>query len=130
MQLPKDLLSDTYQTPDVILCQTNKDKICKLNATNLEGTFKFNSYSEISFDVPSVYCDTITGEMIPTPYYDYIEGLRLVYLKGFGYFQLQDPEVNGDGIQEYKHINAYSLEYSLSLYQATTLRSTKNVLKL
>lgn len=114
MQLPKDLLSDTYQTPDVILCQTNKDKICKLNATNLEGTFKFNSYSEISFDVPSVYCDTITGEMIPTPYYDYIEGLRLVYLKGFGYFQLQDPEVNGDGIQEYKHINAYSLEYSLS----------------
>lgn len=114
MQLPKDLLSDTYQVPDVILCQTNKDKICKLNATNLEGTFKFNSYSEISFDIPSVYCDTITGEMIPTPYYDYIEGLRLVYLQGFGYFQLQDPEVNGDGIKEYKHINAYSLEYSLS----------------
>lgn len=114
MQLPRDLLSETYQIPDVILCQTNKEKICKLNAINLEGTFKFNSYSEISFDVPSVYCDLISGETKPTPYYDYVEGLRLVYLKGFGYFQLQDPEINGNGIQEYKHINAYSLEYTLS----------------
>lgn len=114
MQLPRDLLSETYQIPDVILCQTNKEKICKLNVTNLEGTFKFNSYSEISFDVPSVYCDLISGETKPTPYYDYVEGLRLVYLKGFGYFQLQDPEINGNGIQEYKHINAYSLEYALS----------------
>lgn len=114
MQLPKDLLSDTYRVPNVVLCQTNKEKICKLNVINLEGTFKFNSYSEISFDVPSVYCDLITGETKPTPYYNYVEGLRLVYLEGFGYFQLQDPEINGDGIQEYKHINAYSLEYSLS----------------
>lgn len=114
MQLPKDLLSDTYRAPNVVLCQTNKEKICKLNVTNLEGTFKFNSYSEISFDVPSIYCDIITGETNPTPYYDYVEGLRLVYLEGFGYFQLQDPEIDGNGIQEYKHINAYSLEYSLS----------------
>ena len=114
MQLPRDLLSETYQVPDVILCQTNKEKICKLNVINLEGTFKFNSYSEISFDVPSIYCDIITGETKPTPYYDYVEGLRLVYLEGFGYFQLQDPEINGNGIQEYKHINAYSLEYALS----------------
>lgn len=114
MQLPKDLLSDTYRVPNVVLCQTNKEKICKLNVTNLEGTFKFNSYSEISFDVPSIYCDIITGETKPTPYYDYVEGLRLVYLDGFGYFQLQDPEIDGNGIQEYKHINAYSLEYSLS----------------
>lgn len=114
MQLPRDLLSETYQVPDVILCQTNKEKICKLNAINLEGTFKFNSYSEISFDVPSVYCDLISGETKSTPYYNYVEGLRLVYLEGFGYFQLQDPEINGNGIQEYKHINAYSLEYALS----------------
>lgn len=114
MQLPKDLLSDTYRAPNVVLCQTNKEKICKLDVTNLEGTFKFNAYSEISFDVPSIYCDIITGETKPTPYYDYVEGLRLVYLEGFGYFQLQDPEIDGNGIQEYKHINAYSLEYSLS----------------
>lgn len=114
MKLPFDLLSESYRKPKVILCQTNKDKICPLNTTDLQGTFKFNSYSEISFNVASVYSDMITGEQKHTPYYDYIEGLRLVYLEGFGYFQLQDPETYGDGIQEYKSINAYSLEYALS----------------
>ena len=73
-----------------------------------------NSYSEISFNVASIYHDLITGEQKRTPYYDYIEGLRLVYLEGFGYFQLQNPELYSDGIQEYKQINAYSLEYTLS----------------
>lgn len=114
MRLPKDLLSDTYKTPKVILCQTNKDKICQLDVNDLNGTFKFNGYSEISFNVPSIYHDLITGEQKRTPYYNYIEGLRLVYLEGFGYFQLQDPELYSDGIQEYKQLNAYSLEYSLS----------------
>ena len=114
MRLPKDLLSDTYKTPKVILCQTNKDKICQLDVNDLNGTFKFNGYSEISFNIPSIYHDLITGEQKRTPYYNYIEGLRLVYLEGFGYFQLQDPELYSDGIQEYKQLNAYSLEYSLS----------------
>lgn len=114
MILPKDLLSESYRKPKVILCQTNKDKICQLDATGLTGTFKFNSYSEISFNVASIYHDLITGEQKSTPYYDYIEGLRLVYLEGFGYFQLQNPELYSDGIQEYKQINAYSLEYTLS----------------
>lgn len=114
MILPKDLLSESYRKPKVILCQTNKDKICQLDATGLTGTFKFNSYSEISFNVASIYHDLITGEQKRTPCYDYIEGLRLVYLEGFGYFQLQNPELYSDGIQEYKQINAYSLEYTLS----------------
>lgn len=114
MILPKDLLSESYIKPKVILCQTNKEKICQLDVTELNGTFKFNSYSEISFNVASIYHDLISGETKPTPYYDYVEGLRLVYLEGFGYFQLQDPELYSDGIKEYKQINAYSLEYALS----------------
>ena len=114
MILPKDLLSESYRKPKVILCQTNKDKVCQLDATGLTGTFKFNSYSEISFNVASIYHDLITGEQKRTPYYDYIEGLRLIYLEGFGYFQLQNPELYSDGVQEYKQINAYSLEYTLS----------------
>ena len=51
MQLPFDLTSGTYRKPKVILCQTNKEKICQLDVTDLQGTFKFNSYSEISFNV-------------------------------------------------------------------------------
>ena len=121
MVLPQDLLSKSYTKPKVILCQTNKENICQLDATELSGTFKFNSYSEISFNVASVYQDLITGETKPTPYYDYIEGLRLVYLEGFGYFQLQNPELYSDGIKEYKSINAYSLEYVLSILYASDI---------
>ena len=99
MILPKDLLSESYIKPKVILCQTNKEKICQLDVTELNGTFKFNSYSEISFNVASIYHDLISGETKPTPYYDYVEGLRLVYLEGFGYFQLQDPKLYSYGIK-------------------------------
>ena len=109
MVLPQDLLSKSYTKPKVILCQTNKENICQLDATELSGTFKFNSYSEISFNVASVYQDLITGETKPTPYYDYIEGLRLVYLEGFGYFQLQNPELYSAGIKDYQSLTAYSI---------------------
>lgn len=114
MQLPKDILSGQYRKPNIYLCQTNKEKIGKLEVTNLNGTFKWNEYSEISFDIGRTYIDDVTGETLVNPYYDLVQGLRLVYLEGYGYFQLQDPEINGDGIQEQKTINAYSSEYDMS----------------
>ena len=114
MRLPYDLLKSTYVAPKVFLCETDKTKICELNTIGLKGTFKFNSYSEISFDVPRILLDTITGESYIHPYYDKIEAVRLVHLPGFGYFEIQDPNINSDGIQEIKSINAFSLEYTLS----------------
>lgn len=114
MKLPYDLLKSTYVAPKVFLCETDKTKICELNTIGLHGTFKFNSYSEISFDVPRTLIDTVTGESYIHPYYDKIEALRLLYLPGFGYFEIQDPSINSDGIKEIKSINAFSLEYSLS----------------
>lgn len=114
MRLPKNLLSDTYKKPSVYLCQTNKDRIGELIVHNFEGAFKWNTYSEISFDIDRMYCDVNTGETLINPYYDLVEGLRLVYVEGFGYFQLQDPEIDNDGIIETKSINANSSEYDLS----------------
>ena len=114
MQLPYDLVMDTYTSPKIKLCETNKKTICELHTVNLSGTFKFNSYSEISFEVPRVLIDTVTGETYIHPFYDKIEGLRLIYLDGFGYFELQNPSIFGNGIKESKTINAFSLEYTLS----------------
>ena len=114
MKLPYDLLRSTYVAPKVFLCETDKTKICELKTIGLNGTFKFNSYSEISFDVPRILLDTITGESYVHPYYDKIEAVRLLSLPGFGYFEIQTPTVNGDGIQETKSISAFSLEYTLS----------------
>lgn len=114
MRLPKNLLSDTYRPPAVYLCQTNKDRIGELNVNDFQGTFKWNAYSEVSFNIDRELCDIIYGNTDINPYYDLVEALRLVEIEGFGFFQLQDPEITSDGIKETKSINANSLEYDLS----------------
>ena len=102
MILPKNLLTNTYTRPDVYLCEVNKEKICKLEPINLNGSFKFNAYSEITFDIARVYNDVLTGETRINPYFDKIEALRLIYINGFGYFELQGPELTSNGIEERK----------------------------
>lgn len=114
MQLPFNLLTNTYDRPRCFLCETNKEKICLLETSNMSGTFKFNSYSELNFDVARVYNEMITGETKVNPFYNKVEALRLIFLEGFGYFELQDPEIDSDGIKEIKSLTAYSLEYTLS----------------
>lgn len=114
MRLPKDLLSGNYTRPRLFLCETNKDKITQLDVTNLNGSFKFNAYSELTFEIARTYNDLITGEIKVFPYYDKFEALRLLYLENFGYFEIQGPELTGDGIKEAKNITAYSYEYVLS----------------
>lgn len=113
--LPKDILNaGLYAKPNFFLCQTDKEKICKLETTETKGSFKFNSLSEISFETARVYNDLITGEQKINPYYNLIEALRLIYVEDFGYFELQGPELVSDGIEEKKSCTAYSLEYTLA----------------
>lgn len=114
MRLPKDIISKTYTKPKIYLCETDKTKICELETYNTHGTFKFNSMSELTFDVSRIYNDTITGESKVHPFYDKIEALRLINVDGFGYFELQGPELSSNGIEEVKSCTAYSLEYTLS----------------
>lgn len=80
----------------------------------MHGLFRFNSYSELTFTVGRTYIDSSSHIIAINPYYDKIEALRLVELEHFGYFEIQDPEIVIDGIQEVKNITAFSLEYSLS----------------
>ena len=114
MKLPFDILSKNYARPRLFLCETDKTKICQLDVTNLNGSFKFNSTSELTFEVGRIYNNLLTGENCVNPYYDKIEALRLLYLENFGYFEIQGPELTGDGIKEVKNITAYSYEYTLS----------------
>ena len=114
MRLPKDLLSGNYTKPRLFLCETNKDRICQLETTNTNGSFKFNSYSELNFEVARIYNDIITGETKVNPFFDKIESPRLIYLENFAYFELQGPDHDSDGIKESKTCTCYSLEYTLS----------------
>lgn len=114
VRLPFDLLSQNYVKPKLYLCETDKQRICQLETISLSGSFKFNAYSELSFSIGRTYTNMITGETLVNPFYHKIEALRLVYLEGFGYFEIQDPEIVSDGIKEIKNVAAYSLEYRLS----------------
>lgn len=114
MKLPFDILSGNYKKPNLYLCEPDKTRICKLDTTNTSGSFKFNTYSELSFEVGRTYNDMITGLQHVNPFYDYVEAFRLVELEGIGYFEIQGPELSSDGIKEVKNITAYSLEYTLS----------------
>ena len=114
MRLPHNLISGVYEKPKCYLCETDKTRICPLETSNMNGSFKFNAYSTLSFDVARVYNNIITGETKVNPFYDKVEAVRLVELDGFGYFELQDPDISGDGIKEIKSLQANSYEYTLS----------------
>ena len=114
MQLPYDIATNTYTAPKVFLCETDKTKIGELNTIGLNGGFKFNSYSELECEIPREIIDVVSGESYVSPLYDKVDALRLLYLPGFGYFEIQDPTITSDGIKESKQINAYSYEYTLS----------------
>lgn len=114
MRLPRNILTGNYMKPRIFLCEVDKEKIGQLETTDTKGSLKFNAYSELSFTVGRTYNDVITGKTLVNPYYDKIEGLRLIYLENIGYFEIQTPELVGDGIKETKNITAYSFEYILS----------------
>ena len=76
MRLPKDILSQTYTKPKVYLCETDRTKICQLEVSDLKGSFKLNSYSEITFEAGRTYNDLLAGETKVNPFYDKIEALR------------------------------------------------------
>lgn len=114
MRLPRNILSGNYVKPRIFLCDTNKEKICQLNTTETHGSFKFNSYSELSFKTARIYNDILNGQTKVNPFYDRIESPRLILLENFGYFEIQCPELNSDGIKESKSVTSYSLEYTLS----------------
>ena len=114
MQLIKDMMSGNYTKPRIFLCEADKVPICQLTTANTKAVLKFNSYSEVSFEVDRIYNDIITGESHVNPYYDKIESPRLVNIEGIGYFEIQGPDLSSDKIKEFKSVTAYSLEYTLS----------------
>ncbi len=114
MGLPKDLLSGAYKRPKLFLCGVDKTKICELDPISLSGSFKFNAYDELTFTIGRTYTNMISGNTDINPFYHKIEALRLVYLEGFGYFEIQEPEITSDGIREVKNVTAYGYEYTLA----------------
>ena len=120
MRLPKDLFG-AYTKPKIFLCETDKQKMGILNTTDTHVSLKFNSYSELTFNIDRTYIDTLTGNKQTNLFYDRIEHPRLILLDNIGYFQIQAPDTSFDGFKESKTITAYSSEYALSQKYITDL---------
>ncbi len=104
-----DLLG-IMETPGTYLCQADKEFMGRIVVKDLSLNEKWNDYSDISFDVPFKLIDFITGNTFVNPYYDKVESMRVIFVEGIGFFQIQNVEVQSDGVKEYKSITAHSYE--------------------
>lgn len=110
MNLPQNLF-DSNVSIQTFLCQPDKTIIGEIIPYDYKGTFKFNSYSEISFSVDRYYNDLFDGKTKINPYYDLIESLRVIYIRGVGHFVIQDVSEN-TAENESKSVTCFSLEYT------------------
>ena len=120
--LPQNIFTNTYDKPDIYLCEVDGARICKLNTTDTKLSLKFSSLSELSFNLDRMYTDTLTGEKKVHMHYDRIEHPRQILVSGIGNFQIQGPDMSSDGFRESKTVTAYSSEYALSQKYITNLR--------
>lgn len=121
MRLPKNVFTGTYTKPKIFLCETDKQKMGVLNTTDTHVSLKFNTYSELTFNIDRTYIDILTGQKSTHLFYDRIEHPRLILLDDIGYFQIQAPDMTSDNFRESKTITAYSSEYALSQKYITDL---------
>lgn len=89
-------------------------------ATHVKGNINYNETSELTFEVPAV----VDGN--PVPYYDALQGLRIIELADVGQFILMKPEDVTAGPRRYKNCTAYSLEYEFTYKKITLPENTYN----
>lgn len=110
MNLPSNLF-DGNVSIQTFLCQPDKEIIGEILPYDFNATFKFNTYSEISFTIDRYYNDLFEGTTKVNPYYDLVESLRVIYVRGVGHFVIQDVDEDVSE-NESKSITCFSLEYS------------------
>ena len=110
MNLPTNLFDENVNI-QTFLCQPNKKIIGEIIPYDFSATFKFNTYSEISFAIDKYYNDLIEGKTKINPYYDLIESLRVIYLRGIGHFIIQDVSESESDTYT-KSVTCFSFEYA------------------
>lgn len=113
LSIPKDYFTQDRVPPRLFLCTPSGKIMGELPAISTTLHPKWNSYSEISFEVPMRYVDVLTGENKVHPLYSKIESPRQVYLQGMNFFILQDiDDTSSDN--DTKSITAFSAEYAVA----------------
>ena len=106
-----NLSFDAYglpETPTLVLETMGGDVIGPLNnVTELTMSIQFAEISEMSFDLPA-YSDGVK-----TQFYDDVVGYKVIRTEDYGVYLVIQPTTTGDGIEEVKHVTAYSIEKEL-----------------
>lgn len=108
--IPRDMF-DNSTPPAVYLCTTGGKIIGQLPTYDVNGTFKWGTYSELTFSIDRCYVDVLTGEYKVNPLFDKAEGLRCVKVGNIGMFIIQDPD-NTYSDKDSKTLVCHSLEYT------------------
>ena len=95
----------------IYLCDPANNVIAELNGLVTDTA----EYSNHTKDYRTLTCEvdkyiTVDGEQIVSSGYDQLAVNMQLLIENIGYFQLQQPEENNDGIREYKTLTAYSCE--------------------
>lgn len=112
---------DLRKRPKFILRNLNGDAIGFLSKVlNPVGTFNYNEVSEIEFEYPAQVDGVSLAE------YDFLTGMRVIDVQGYGQFILRNPVETDDGVVRKKKCQAYSLEYELTNKSITLEEGTYN----
>ena len=75
-------INKNYEIPLITLCNPDRKEIASVsNISNLHIKPRFNAVSEVTFDISSVYFDSISNETKTLPYYNLIGKNRLLHIE-------------------------------------------------
>ena len=95
----------------IYLCTPSLKPITVLNGVDTENASyseHLRDYSSLTFDVYENI--VIDGKQVKSNGYNELDVYMYLYLEDIAYFQMQYPQVQNDGIKEYKSITAYSID--------------------
>lgn len=119
---------DKYEIPTFILCNPNKDQLFSMGEiTDRNLKLRFNALSELSFQArskTSILKETGEEIIIDTPYFDYLDYKRLVYVENIGYFMISSMNIEDNGLEKIKNVTALSLECEFNFKKITNYKRT------
>lgn len=104
--------NQAYSAPKIYLCNPDKKELCLITGVNRKCTLRLNSISELTLDVYKKL-QNIKGKTIFQPGYSLIEGKRLLFVEGIGYFEIKKAVELDDESGVYKSITAESHQSTL-----------------
>ena len=126
----KNLHFDSFgriEKPTLILCNPNKYEIGALGyAKNIKPSIRLDDLCELTFDIPERVVDEESGKILieKVPHYDMVVGKRLILIDPFGYFLLENPKEENDGIAFWKQCKAKSLDTEFTQKKISGLDGT------